>query len=121
MEINREHFEAYIFNQPPDRPLKLSQGEPGDCPGCLVNNFMRENHSGRYKCGWSSVVVDNGTAWGGEAFSMPEWLVALIRDLVGNLNYDCTFGKVQRRYIELFGDPNPIEPALNSERVEGRV
>lgn len=123
MEINREHFEAYLFAQPCHRPLNMAEGVPYYCPGCLVNNFLRDNVRGRFAVGWIAYGrTDEKGQY--EGYMMPDWLATLVRELADYYrpqNYNCTFGDAQRRYIELFGDPNPIDPALNSERVEGKV
>lgn len=108
MEINREHFEHWIFNQPANRTFVYT-----DAYGCAMCAFAAEI------MGVKGSVVSPGTLYDSNfkpLARLPDWLafdVLMVRPL--------TVGNMQRRYIELFGDPNLIDPALNSERVEGRV
>ena len=108
--IERERFEAWLFNQPRKRRFTY------ECrSGCLVACFLREttrfNDAAIGPDFWSETICGVGH-W------FPAWLNP---SYPGHLPIEqikpLTIGNVQDEYIKLFGDPRPQpEPALECER-----
>lgn len=110
MEISRERFEAYIFNQPLDRTYNYF-----DQRGCVLCCFIRETTSLKNPRVGGFDYYENCTSEetrmemiGKPGTRLPDWFVLLMID--GETRHNLTIANMQARYIELFGNPFPPTP-----------
>lgn len=112
-EINREHFEAWLFSQPLERVI-----EAGDGTRCVLCSFIKEttNFSRAFFAGWDKWEPEQNNA----ALDLPSWAKKLIDrnwlKLVADFDqgkYSVTIASMQRRYLELF--PESVEETQQSQ------
>lgn len=115
MEINREHFEFWLFSQHADRQFDFN--DVFECPLCC---FLREVE-GRIgpAVGNSNFYPDGlGDGPSSKRVPMPKWLDASdVNDYANAVlrATPCTIANMQSRYIALFGDPRETETVERSE------
>lgn len=115
-EINMEHLEYYVMQQPPSREVNLYQAYYKEQPGCLLCNFLRD-FCGKvnYDIGWFTLNVDK------KPVDFPEKLARMI---LGINPKETTFGHIQKVWRETFPDTH-LEPTPSPEAVkevsEGRA
>lgn len=97
-EINREHFEAWLFAQPDDRPYVYGEGFPNDPVGCIVCNYLREQTNEKdFVVGGSQ----QGIAKIEQVTPFPRWLAEVLWRCASLT----TFGAAKKVYTKLHGNP----------------
>ena len=101
MNIEKERFEAWLFNQPRQRTIDLA-----DVDNCLICAFVKENTNHT----WVKAGIEHFFTLASSGYSKecdtPEWLIQLIFSETG-LVAKRTFGQMQDSYRQLF--PETIE------------
>lgn len=114
MEIDQKAFGIWLNSQPPERVIESANGG-----SCFLCSFLKEVFAIRPAMAWEKWW--NGC--GGDAMPLPQWARELIdsewcsRNGHGDL-HSITVAQMQRRYRELFPEPDP-EP--NAVAVEGKA
>jgi hypothetical protein len=108
IKLHQEHFEAWLFSQPPDRVIKA-----GDCRDCFLCSFIKETTAiKRVDMDFHSYNIEAQPVY----TPLPSWATRLInhnwlhsRPRSGGRNYRITVAEMQRRYREVFsGSFEPI-------------
>lgn len=109
-EINRERFEAWLFDQSNSRPFVYIEGASDSQTGCLLCNWFRD-------MGYKNFGVGGDYFWIGQ-WSTDKKLPSWFSDLWAKMHYPNKFTaeKVKNAYITLFGHPFPNE-SLGTEHV----
>lgn len=103
-EINREHFEAWLFNQPKDKVIEAGFGDR-----CVFCSFIKEttSNSRAFFSGWDKWTTARHTepytelpAWSQQLVNK-KWLTSQCNN---TFSYAVTVEKIQQRYLELFPD-----------------
>lgn len=99
-EINREHFEAWLFSQPEERKFNYLDVTGG----CAVCSFIRETTNFTNCAGGSDASgIDLENRFGGPKVHLPEWMKCCSNTTFGVLSVrPLTIGNMRRRYLELF-------------------
>lgn len=91
MELQKERFEAWLFSQPREREVDLS-----DVNNCLLCRFYRETTKLHIYALWHKL-------WNvftpQEAILIPEWFQKVVRS---GIEYQTTFGAMQDAFRETF-------------------
>jgi hypothetical protein len=105
IELHQEHFEAWLFSQPPDRVI-----EAGDCRDCFLCSFLKETTAiKRVYMDYHSYNIEAQPtplpSWATRLINQ-DWLYSRSRSRVSN--HPITVAEMQRRYREVF--PGSFEP-----------
>lgn len=96
MNIEKEKFEAWLYSQPRDRRVDLSDGTD-----CLICKFVKETTNCiRPRATWGQLLVDHLSPY--DWTNLPEWLTNHIEPNRSTLQ---TFGEIQDSFREIF----PVE------------
>lgn len=106
MEIQREHFEAWLFSQSKDRIFRYS------CTtGCLAGSYLNENFKGSWSCGNLAFSCLSGSGF------FPKWLVDIlapfcVANACGYGNPIFTAADAQAEYLKLFPSPELVSETV---------
>ncbi len=104
-DLQRERFEAWLDNQPPERWFDYWDVNGG----CAICSFVRETTSHKVVTGGHFIVRLGLIGSGADEVPIPEWMRRMVVDSRENL----TIANMKRRYLELF--PEPAEPVEATE------
>lgn len=115
MQINREHFEAWLMSQPANRRFYYFGTAPESTPPCLICTYLKELFKGRFIVG--GAVIEqfdiNFNRIGQDV--IPKWLNVLLQSTIGeNSKVHFTAKDAQLSYLSLFPPSLEVEDAQPS-------